>query len=1654
MLLVPTMNQWPITSIKADESSEKCEEHTEHTEECGYKEPTEEIPCTHVHDDNCGYDPETGTGCSHIHDENCGYVEASEGSPCTFVCNSDDDNQAGEDSENTPKPIDKVSYINELIATLSSVADYETMSKADIEASYADVKTAYELFQALDTEAKAQVIDSYKLIELMTYIKEYHSGLNALNDQKEDFGVITSLYYPNKYTDNLTKNETLQQWTSKGKASEIQVYIEDADMEWSYDIIYIGGADGNAIVNSKDDQNFKGKTFYIPGDTVTVWMTSDSSNNHKGYRIELTPIYPSDTFEMQLEGAVYLKDTFSEPVLSAEPFSFSLYQKLEPLNFVDPENDSYGELLDDNLTNDSNGMINLPPFLLNAQDAIKAGFKSGKFQCTYTILQNIPDDFSYKAYGYDDIIWTITIPIELTTNSEGLSSLNVLRSDIKINNSNSNTSGGIDAPIYFINFESRFNLCAEKVIQLQIESNSNDDSREPNADETFEFQLSVYSKPLTEQDLENQNFKPESEEFTVLNEVQNQNSEIDFGEITTYFDNTLLPEWEGNQDLNYLLYKIEETNSSDYSALTQGYYILLKVNRNTFGVWTLPKAYAINSNQSFCDAIQNNINKMDSLQFQNYKALTQIKAKKFINQGLYDDTFNFQLFSHKIVPDPSLDISELSELNTDYTVYFSLDGIGELIDTTTNAGYFIEFPNIYYTEEDLTNEAGEPVDSVMFIYSVKEVDKDGYTSDGRILQYLIKLSNENGILVARELNRVIVWPDGSAAIPNEWNNPMTKWAFFNNTGYHLSGEIWMKYDLSMNNNMYKDDGLKEPSADEKFTFYVYPYNELIMTDNINCIPQYSADLEFEMSNFSEKPILTAQNEGSSIDFGIIDYANDSRLNSLSIGDIGLLFYRIAEEPSENYKVTFDQYLELYVKKTASDNVDLLAINTSQHIPPNTDSIKYDKLDRTSQILFVNTYPHIVLRAEKYVNFSHPDADEVFTFDLYRKVYNPTETSTSEDYGEFITSTTNKGISISFPEIRYSMNDFEQGETEKYYEYTIVERQAEGYFNSTVSLHYIVHLENTSEGINVSVIYKESWEQQANADGTIVKSSFSDIGIFNNLRFDVGAKVQALMQVNKQFPQSYDRFEFTLDYLFRVKHVQQGNTSDLTPLIQVERKEHYQTKNTFENINELSANVQFTTKPYSEVMPNENYAYIYLMQETPTNNNYIQDSNLWLAFVLVSTDTEKRTIAYTDPYIRISSEDELTDIHNAVLAGTITNDTELLKYINNQSGNRPDTTAVFDNYRTFIEINATKTVNGHEPSEDDVFDFKSTPIIIIDITAPLFINADSNHINTLLQSSSAVHNQSGSVLFHLDYSKANSEQIVLSILEESSQNDDIYTIDDTKYLVETQTQLVTLPSRDKINVPLHTNIYKISNWTLVQQQLEHYQSEKLLYSEILDFCIQKGYLKLISPDEVVFRNLKKITGVTAKKIWKLNNGGKATESVTISLLKDGVKYDSKELNEANNWQYTWDNLPMANWTVEEVNPPKGFTVSIAQIGNEFIIINDDIGDSVDPIDPEPDKSDKPDKPVDPDKPDKPVDPDNPVVPDTVPDNPNNDSNQPYDPNYNTIDENGIPTGAEHPSDDLPLTGQLWWPVWILALLGFTMIAVGLFVKRRQHEQNEK
>ena len=83
-------------------------------------------------------------------------------------------------------------------------------------------------------------------------------------------------------------------------------------------------------------------------------------------------------------------------------------------------------------------------------------------------------------------------------------------------------------------------------------------------------------------------------------------------------------------------------------------------------------------------------------------------------------------------------------------------------------------------------------------------------------------------------------------------------------------------------------------------------------------------------------------------------------------------------------------------------------------------------------------------------------------------------------------------------------------------------------------------------------------------------------------------------------------------------------------------------------------------------------------------------------------------------------------------------------------------------------------------------------------------------------------------------------------------------------------------------------------------------------------------------------------VTVKKVWKLNDGGTATDSVTVALYKNGNMDRTVVLSDANRWTYTWDDLSAKDtWTVEEPEAPNGFKAVVERKGSVFTITNDDI-----------------------------------------------------------------------------------------------------------------
>ena len=81
-----------------------------------------------------------------------------------------------------------------------------------------------------------------------------------------------------------------------------------------------------------------------------------------------------------------------------------------------------------------------------------------------------------------------------------------------------------------------------------------------------------------------------------------------------------------------------------------------------------------------------------------------------------------------------------------------------------------------------------------------------------------------------------------------------------------------------------------------------------------------------------------------------------------------------------------------------------------------------------------------------------------------------------------------------------------------------------------------------------------------------------------------------------------------------------------------------------------------------------------------------------------------------------------------------------------------------------------------------------------------------------------------------------------------------------------------------------------------------------------------------------------TRLTVKKVW-VSNGAAVPSAVTIVLLRDGVAYKTAVLNEANGWNYTWSGLDTNEiWDVAERDVPNGYKVSYSVSGSMVTITN--------------------------------------------------------------------------------------------------------------------
>lgn len=87
------------------------------------------------------------------------------------------------------------------------------------------------------------------------------------------------------------------------------------------------------------------------------------------------------------------------------------------------------------------------------------------------------------------------------------------------------------------------------------------------------------------------------------------------------------------------------------------------------------------------------------------------------------------------------------------------------------------------------------------------------------------------------------------------------------------------------------------------------------------------------------------------------------------------------------------------------------------------------------------------------------------------------------------------------------------------------------------------------------------------------------------------------------------------------------------------------------------------------------------------------------------------------------------------------------------------------------------------------------------------------------------------------------------------------------------------------------------------------------------------------------DVARFTDITIKKVWNTGTSSGIPASVTVQLLRGDEVVGTAILNQQNNWQMTYKNMPESDsYSILETNVPQGFTATYNQNGYVFTVTN--------------------------------------------------------------------------------------------------------------------
>lgn len=158
--------------------------------------------------------------------------------------------------------------------------------------------------------------------------------------------------------------------------------------------------------------------------------------------------------------------------------------------------------------------------------------------------------------------------------------------------------------------------------------------------------------------------------------------------------------------------------------------------------------------------------------------------------------------------------------------------------------------------------------------------------------------------------------------------------------------------------------------------------------------------------------------------------------------------------------------------------------------------------------------------------------------------------------------------------------------------------------------------------------------------------------------------------------------------------------------------------------------------------------------------------------------------------------------------------------------------------------------------------------------------------------------------------------------------------------------------------------------------------------------------------------EKFIDITIRKVWDVDDTADIADHVSVELLRDGSVVKTAVLDERNNWEIRYYDMPESDsYSIVEQNIPEGFIASYTRRGYEFTVTNKLA----------------------------------PVI--------GNGAGGEGGAGGENSNIGDIPTGVK--GDDFSVlmqTGQIVWPIPVLAMAGVCLIAVGTIILRKTGDNN--